>query len=202
MLDFYDEYGVRVHVYGDTHRYFTDTPYAPALEAYANLSGRTSSHTCYRLFFGVCAHDATETVAEIAVRFYQQHGRLPTRREIVEGYYGEYVDPVDLFIGFDRPSAFDMPLLATGNEDLYFTIGPSPYMDARALRAILYDHLWARRVDESSYDQLSVEDWEWMRAFYGMNQGRTMGLGTQRSGIWYPSPQVKLPDDSTERSGD
>ena len=198
MLDFYDNYNVRVHVYGDTDRYLRDTPYAPALDAYAGLTQRTASHTRYRLFFGVCAHDATETVAEIGLRFYQEHNRPPGKREIVETYYGEYVEPVDLFIGFDRFAAFDMPLLTTGNEDLYFTVSPSPYMDALTLRTILYDHLYTRRVDEGSYDQLSLEEWEWMRAFYRKNRGKVMGLGMQRSGIWYPLPQVELPTNSGE----
>ena len=198
MLDFYDDYNVRVYVYGDTHRYLRDSPYAPALDAYAELAQRTASHTRYRLFFGVCAHDATETVAEIGVRFYQEHDRLPTRREVVQVYYSEYVEPVDLFIGFDRFAAFDMPLLATGNEDLYFTVSPSPYMDAPNLRAILYDHLYVRHVDESSYDELSLEEWGWMRSFYRTNRDNTMGLGIQRSGIWYPLPQVELSTASAE----
>jgi tuberculosinol/isotuberculosinol synthase len=198
MLDFYDDYDVRVHVYGDTDRYLRDTSYAPALDAYASLTQRPASHTRYRLFFGVCAHDATETIAEIGVRFYQEHERTPTKREIIEVYYGEYVEPVALFIGFDRFAAFDMPLLATGNEDLYFTVSPSPYMDAYTLRAILYDHLYARRMDESSYNKLSLEEWEWMREFYLKNRGNTMGLGMQHSGIWYPLPQVELPTMPTE----
>ena len=198
FLDFYDSYSVRVNVYGDARRYFQNTPYAPALDAYEKLAQRTANHQHHRLFIGVCAHDATETVAEIAVRFHQQHGRLPKRQEIVEAYYGEYVEPVDLFLGFDQPAAFDMPLLAIGNEDLYFTISPSPYLDAYTLRAILYDHLYERQVDESSYDQLTPEEWDNLRAFYRTNRGNVLGLGKQSSGIWYPLPQVKLPSNLTE----
>ncbi len=195
MLNFYDDYNVRVRIYGDAQRYLQGTPYASALDAYVKLAQRTASHTRCRLFFGVCAHDATETVAEIGARFFQDHDRLPTRREIVEACYGEYVEPVDFFIGFDRFSAFDMPLLATGSEDLYFTVSPSPYMDARTLRAILYDHLYTRRVDDASYSALSSGDWAWMRAFYQANLGNVLGVGTERGGIWYPHPQVKQPSD-------
>lgn len=193
LLDFYKAYDVRVRVYGDTQRHLKDTPYAPALDAYGELAQRTAAHSSYRLFFGVCAHDSAETVAEIGARFYHEHGRLPTRREIVEAYYGEYVEPVDLFIGFDRPAAFDMPLVATGSEDLYFTVDPSPYLDIRALRAILYDHMYARRVDESSYAGLSAPGWDWMRSFYQANLGRALGIGMKRDGIWYPLPQVDMP---------
>jgi len=193
LLDFYATYDVRVRVYGDLQRYLRDTPYAVVIEAYDELARRTAHHRSFRLFFGVCAHDATETVAEIGVQFYQKHGRLPTRREIVEAYYGEYIEPVDIFIGFDRPAAFDMPLLATGSEDLYFTVSPSPYLDTYTLRAILYDHLYSRRVDESSYASLSTEELTWMRDFYKTNLGQVLGVGIQKGGVWYPLPQVKFP---------
>ena len=103
------------------------------------------------------------------------------------------VEPVDLFIGFDRPSAFDMPLVATGNEDLYFTVSPSPYMDAQTLRRILYDHLYARRVDDADY-ALSAQEMETLGRFYRLNQHRVLGLGRKhrRGAFWYPIPQVEL----------
>ena len=198
LMDFYEAYDVRVRVYGDTQRYLRDTSYAPALDAFEALARRTAAHSSYRLFFGVCAHDAAETVAEIGAQFHQEHGRLPDKREIVEAYYGEYVEPVDLFIGFDRPAAFDMPLLATGSEDLYFTVDPSPYLDTRALRTILYDHMYTRRVDESGYAELSADGWDWMRSFYQANLGRTLGVGMKRDGVWYPLPQVDIPADPGE----
>jgi tuberculosinol/isotuberculosinol synthase len=193
FVNFYDAYDVRARIYGDAIRHFRDTPYAPALATYEELAQRTAGHQSHRLFIGVCAHDAAETVAEIAVRFHQRRGRLPTKREIVEAYYGEYVEPVDIFIGFDRPTAFDMPLVATGNENLYFAISPSPYVDAYTLRAILYDHMYVRQVDESGYVGLSQKDWEWMQAFYQANLGKALGVGTKRGGIWYPLPQVQWP---------
>jgi len=192
FFDFYTQYQVRVRFYGDYRKILGETPYAYLLDRFDEVTQQTLSHSSYRLLYGVCAHDATETVAGIGVRFYQEHGRLPTRREIVEAYYGEYVEPVDLFIGFDRPAAFDMPLVATGNEDLYFTVSPSPYMNAHTLRAILYDHLYTRRVDESSYELLP-EDWTRMNTFYQANLDRVIGVGINQGGIWYPVPQVKLP---------
>lgn len=195
LLDFYDAYDVRVRVYGDARRYFQNTPYAHTLDAFDELAQRTASHRRYRLFFGVCAHDPTETIAEIGVRFYQEHGSLPDKRQIVESYYGEYVAPVDFFIGFDRPAAFDMPLIATGSEDLYFTVSPSPYLDAHTLRAILYDHLYARRVDEADYAALSPQDWQTLADFYAMNHRHVLGLGRKHESgnFWYPLPQVELP---------
>ncbi len=194
FLRFYDEYRVRVRFYGDYRNYFGPTPYAYLADRFDAVTERTLAHDRYRLFFGVFANDATETVAELSVRYYQEQGRIPDRRTLVTLYYGEYVEPVDLFIGFDKFAAFDMPLLALGEEDLYFTVCPSLYITARQLRAILYDHLYARR-GEPDYEAMTAEDWAWMGEFYRLNRERTLGLGMRQgqAGIWYPLPQVQLP---------
>jgi tuberculosinol/isotuberculosinol synthase len=195
FLDFYDAYDVRVRIYGDVQRYFQDTPYAYVLDVFDELARRTVNHQHYRLFFGVCASDATETITKISVCFHEQNGRLPNRREIVEAYYGEYVEPADLFIGFDRPAVFDMPLVATGREDLYFTVSPSPYLDIHTLRAILYDHMYARHVNDADYALLSPENWRALADFYTLNRDHVLGLGNKHpsGSFWYPVPQVELP---------
>jgi len=198
FLDFYDEYDVQVRVYGDAQRHFQNTPYEDTLAAYDELAERTASHQRYRLYFGVCAHDATESVAEFSLDFYQKRGCLPDKRQIIESYYGEYVAPVDFYIGFDRLSAFDMPLIATGSEDLYFTVGPSPYLEPATLRAILYDHLYARRIDDADYADLSPQDWQALADFYTLNRQSVLGLGRQHicGHFWQPVPQVKLSPDT------
>jgi tuberculosinol/isotuberculosinol synthase len=140
-----------------------------------------------RLFFGVFANNATGTAADLAVRYYSEHSRVPDERQLIEMYYGEYVGPASLFIGFDKFSVFDMPLIATDNTDLYFTISPSLYLTQQELRAILYDHIYTRRVPEPSYEDLSTEAVDRMKAFYHANAGNVFGLGALRDGIWYPS---------------
>jgi tuberculosinol/isotuberculosinol synthase len=195
FLDFYEEYDVRVSVYGDAEGELAGTPFAGALAAYDRLRKRTAPHSRHRLFFGVCGHDATAKVARIAIQFQKEHGRPPTKREIVVRYYGEYVEPVDLFIGSDRPALYDMPLVTTGTEDLYFTVNPSPYLDTHTLRSILYDHMVARRVSDAGYEDLSAEDWEAMDRLYQSNRHGVLGLGRQHpsGAYWYPVPQVHLP---------
>jgi tuberculosinol/isotuberculosinol synthase len=193
-LEFYERHGVRVRFYGDFHRYFENTPYVEVEEMFDELTRRTSQYGRHRLFFGVCAHDATETVAQIGIRFHRQHGRPPNKREIVEAYYGEHVDPVSFFIGFGQPTVFDMPLVATGNEDLYFTVSPSLYMDEKTLRSILYDHLYTRRLDEKSYGSMSENEWRKLAAFYAENRHRVLGLGHRYNDhFWCPLPQVRVP---------
>lgn len=196
FLDLYTAYGVRVHFYGDYRQHFAPTPHAYLSDLFDAITAQTSSHDRYRLYFGVCADDASETLAELAVRYYAEHGRVPEKRALVEMYYGEYVPPVDLFIGFDKFCAFDMPLVATGNEDLYFTVSPSTYLTEQQLRDILYDHLYTRPGDEADYLDMQPEDWALMQDFYQANLGRTLGVGARqtRGGYWYPLPVVQLPD--------
>jgi tuberculosinol/isotuberculosinol synthase len=195
FVDFYDAYQVRVRFYGDYRQYFGATPYAYLADLFDEATARTLSHERYRLFFGVCAQSATEQVARLAVQYHAEHGCVPDERALIEMYYGEYIKPVDLFVGFDRFCVFDMPLLATGNEDLYFTVSPSPYLSERQLRDVLYDHLYNRRGGEPDYSALASDDWKLMAVFYRANRDKTLGVGIRRGQIWYPLPQVEIPSD-------
>jgi tuberculosinol/isotuberculosinol synthase len=193
LIEFYDAYQVRVRFYGDHRKFFGPTPFAYLSDLFDEATARTAGNERHRLFYGVCAHDATETLAELAVSYYARHGRVPDKRTLVHLYYGEYVEPMDLFIGFDKFCTFDMPLVATGDQDLYFTICPSPYLTKKQLRDMLYDHLFSRRGGEPDYETMPVEDWHLMREFYKINRGKTLGLGTKRGQIWYPLQPVERP---------
>jgi hypothetical protein len=186
FVSFYDEYDVRVHFYGDHRRHLSGMPFAHLSDLFDQAAERTRGHRRFRLFFGVFANDATQAVAEYSAGFFQAHGRVPDKAELVKMYYGEPVDPVNLFIGFDRFSSFDMPLLASGEEDLYFTVSPSPYMDQAQLRGILHDHLYKRRSVEPEYTDLSPLELQDLRNFYATHHGYTLGTGKLLHGIWVP----------------
>lgn len=195
FTEFYEKYDVRVRFYGEYRRYLGGTPYEWLADTFDQVYEDTKHHKSHRLYYGVCAHDPAEWVAQYAVQYHQQHGGVPDRAAIIEAYYGETVNPVDLFIGFDKFAAYDMPLLTTGNEDLYFMVSPSPYLNGEQLRAILYDHLYGRRDDNDiDYGTFTSEDWNELRAFYNANRGATMGVGTRhpKLGYWYPLPQIDL----------
>lgn len=196
FLQLYDEFQVCVRFYGNYKSFLQGTEYAFLLDIFAEIEERTAKYTQHRLFFGVCANDATETIAELSVKFYLEHQRIPQKNELIEAYYGEYVDPLSVFIGFDKFTMFDVPLVATGNEDLYFTVGPSLYMDKLQLREILYDHLFTRRLEETDYSALTSEDLALMHEFYKVNRNMTLGVGERQAhgDYWYPTPSVIIPD--------
>jgi tuberculosinol/isotuberculosinol synthase len=193
-LRFYETYDVRARVYGDAARHMANIDASRLQSTFQELAETTAGHRRHRLFFGVCAHDAAESVAEFGAAFKEAHARPPNRREIVEGYYGEYVTPVDLFIGSGSPAAFDMPLLATGHEDLYFMVAPTPYLSEQTLRSILYDHMYSRRVEDRTYHRMTSDDWGALREYYAVNRQGVLGLGRQHGSrhYWYPLPQVTL----------
>jgi len=182
FLEFYSAYDVRVRFYGDYRKHLE----ASLCGALDDITQRTIKHTTNRLFFGLFANEASETIAELAVHYYLQHHRAPSRRELIELYYGEPVNDVNIFIGFDKFSAFDMPLLATGQEDLYFTVSPSLYLTQHGLKSILYDHLFARPVGEPEYEKMSEERRQSLRLFYQNHQDHIQGVGEMRDEVWHP----------------
>lgn len=183
---FYEQYRVRVRFYGDYREVLTGTPYEYALSSISDLVGATKDNTGYRLFFGVFADESTETIARLSVQHYLDHGSIPDKQTLIRQYYGEDLPPVSLFIGFDRFSVFDMPLLATGEEDLYFSVSPSPYMTQHQLRAILYDHLYVRPTPEPDYTQWTETELQWLRQYYRENKDRAFGVGKLKFNLWIP----------------
>jgi len=184
--EFFEKYNVKVSFYGDFHDVLTGTPYEYALPSIYEVTEATKNNTGFRLFFGVFADEVTETVARLSVEHYLAENAIPDKETLIRKYYGEDVPPVSMFIGFDKFSVFDMPLLATGEEDLYFSISPSPYMTTHQLRAILYDHIYVRRTPEPDYTKLPTEELNWLREYYRKNKDHAFGVGKLQFNLWFP----------------
>jgi len=184
--DFFSRYNVRVRFYGDYRDVLTGTPYEYALSSIYEITEATKYNTGFRLFFGVFADEVTETVARLSVEHYLAEGSIPDKQTLIRKYYGEDMPPVSLFIGFDKFSVFDMPLLATGEEDLYFSVSPSPYMTECQLRAILYDHIYVRPTVEPDYTKLTADELNWLRDYYRKNKDHALGIGKLKFNLWIP----------------
>ena len=187
FIKFYDDYQVRVRFYGDYRKVLDKTPYAYLSDRFDDATRRTQRYDKFRLFFGVCGTDATESVAEFSVRHYKETGTIPDRKTVVSAYYGEYVTPANLFISSDKFCVYDYPLLSSGEEDLYFMAAPSLYLAEKQLREILYDHIYARQEDYPDYEKMSPDGFEKMRRFYETHKERTLGVGKLEDSIWYPN---------------
>jgi adenosine tuberculosinyltransferase len=183
--EFFEKYNVRVRFYGDYRDVLKGTEFESVLGSLYEVMDATKHHTSFNLFFGVFADEVTETIARLSVEHYLAHGAVPDKSALIRKYYGEDLPPVSLFIGFDKFSAFDMPLLATGEEDLYFSVSPSPYMTERQLRAILYDHIYIRCVPEPDYTKLDREELGWLREYYRANKDLAFGVGKLKFNLWF-----------------
>jgi tuberculosinol/isotuberculosinol synthase len=189
-LEFFERYNVKVRFYGDYRDVLTGTPYEYALKSMYEITEATRHNTGRCLFFGVFADQVTETISRLSVEHYLSEGSVPDRQTLIRKYYGEDLPPVSMFIGFDKFSVFDMPLLATGEEDLYFSVSPSPYMTQSQLRAILYDHIYIRRTPEPDYTKLTGEELNWLRDYYRKNKDYAFGVGRLKFNLWIPETGV------------
>jgi len=184
--DFFEKYNVKVRFYGDYRDVLTGTPYEYALKSMYEVTEATKHNTAFRLFFGVFADEVTETIARLSVEHYLAQGSIPDKETLVRKYYGEDLPPVSMFIGFDKFNVFDMPLLTTGEEDLYFSLSPSPYMTTHQLRAILYDHIYVRPTPEPDYTKLTNEELNSLREYYRINKDYAFGVGKLKFNLWLP----------------
>jgi tuberculosinol/isotuberculosinol synthase len=73
FIDFYREYDVRVHFYGEYRREFNDTEYAYITDRFDQVSAQTAANKTRALFYGVFANDATQSIADIAIRNHIDH---------------------------------------------------------------------------------------------------------------------------------
>ncbi|MBI5952518.1 MAG: diterpene synthase [Chloroflexi bacterium] len=185
FVEFYERYDIRVHFYGDYRKELAQTPYAYLTDVFDVLTHKTAGNKGHRLFYGVFGSDATETIAKLSVEYHQRMKRIPRRRDLIELYYGEYIEKADIFIGFEKFNVFDYPLLGWGEESLYFTLAPSLYINDNLLRNILYDYVYLRPVQDPDYFTMPKGDFEMMRSFYEANREAAFGIGEIRGGIWY-----------------
>jgi len=190
--EFFEKYNVRVRFYGDYQEVLTGTPYEYTLRSIYEVTEATKQNSRFRLFFGVFADEATDTIARLSVEHYLALGAIPNKQTLVQKYYGEDLPPVSIFIGFDKFSVFDMPLLSTGAEDLYFSLSPSPYMTQRQLRTILYDHIYVRRTPEPDYTKLKANELNWLRNYYRTNKDYALGVGKLKFNLWFPETENQL----------
>lgn len=182
------ESGLRLRFYGDYEEVLDTPDFRPMLRACENITAATASGNGPLLFIGLFADAPYPKIARLSVEFAQKHGRPPNREELIEAYYGLPVPDLSFYLGFAQPALFDVPLLATGLEDLYVTLTPSPDLTERQLREILYDHLVTRRTPDTDYESLSEKARMRLAEYNKHHRGQTLGIGRidPATGIWIP----------------
>jgi len=182
---FYRDYDVRVRFYGDWRRQVEGLPGAAELAAALENCAATRYTGSRRLFYGLWADDILANIVDDLARRRQEPVEF-TRDAIVTRYYGEHVKPTDIYIGFGRPTVFDVPMLVTSQTDLYYTVVPSLDVDARLFRMMVWDH-FVGRWTQQEWDGLSERDFKALKAFYEVHHDTVLGLGEidPPTGIWH-----------------
>ena len=180
--------GLQIRFYGDYEEVLNTPSLRPLLQACAQLTAATESNEGPLLLIGLFADTPYQTLARLSVEFAKREGYPPNRQQLIEAYYGTAVPDLSLYLGFAQLALFDAPLLATGQEDLYATLAPSPSLTENQLREILYDHLVTRPTAEVSYESLSNEALEALAEYNKRYSGATLGIGRidPLTGIWNP----------------
>ena len=186
FLEFYEKQEIAAYLFGDFENYLPAKHANELLKHYSAYCLRRHEPSERRIFWGVCAHNSAETLSHAVVDFYKTYNQTPERHDLINFYYGDSIDKIDLHIGSGKPKLFDLPLVWTGQESLYFTVAPSPYFDERQLRLVLFDHIFARKA-KTNYGQITAEQQEALQNHYRMCQDRILGVGDHSHswGIWH-----------------
>lgn len=94
--------------------------YRPTIEACERTKAATAGVDGSLVLLGLFADSPHETIARLKVDLLQKDCRMPD----CEAYNG--VPDPRFYVGCEQPQLFDLPLLATGREDLYHTLNPTP----------------------------------------------------------------------------
>lgn len=186
---FYQEYGIRVRVYGDLSL-LTGSACAPALDWIEATIRRTEENQAHTLFYAI-GEPATlgQGVADLGVSYFQENGRAPTLDEQIRHYYGELLPPADFFLMTSKMSGMGaLPrFLVNGDTEVYFLPAAGAMgLNADTWRLILYDMLFERVGLQGGYveESMSLEERAALGRRYQAEVSRVIGLGERIGQVW------------------
>jgi undecaprenyl diphosphate synthase len=200
-LKFYKKYDIKVTFYGDfdyLKKITTKYGHEEVLKWCKKIKNETKNHSMRRLFWGFACSNSVETIRimKMAIDYYQEHDKYPTNEDLINLYYCEPVDKVDIFIrpGEVRDSDCQPPLL-DGSAQFYFPIAPLTELEDNFFRKILYDYLFCRLItfSKKQYSNLSFKPKEiqFLQKYYNQNRENIIGLGNRVSQFWLPDFKLK-----------
>jgi len=196
-VNFYEENGIRVRIYGDVDLIQT-LGYHDFVKWVRNIESATEHNSRHTLFWGYACTGSVETmrIIRLCIDFNEKFGRHPSNQEIRELYYGVNVDDVDIFIrpGEIRDSDCQPPLIS-GNAQMYFPMCPLTELDEGFFKEILYDYLFCRVTSGGKKEyskQMDSSELQRIQRFYDQNQGTIIGLGEKIGDFWVPSVKSSI----------
>ncbi len=191
-LNFYEEYDVRVRVYGEKMQ-LAGTECEPAIEWIDDAHQRTDKHQTHSLFYAIGETPLLgQDIAETAVAFYQEYGRGPTVKEQIQQYYGQHLSPANFFIMTSKMSGLAaLPrFLVNGDTEAYFLPAAGAMgLNSQTYRLILYDLLAERsNLHLGTYGDRGMESEtrQALQSYYQQVDHSVIGLGRQIGTVWVP----------------
>jgi hypothetical protein len=186
----YQAQGIAVRFYGAV-----DELPVPAREHIAPADFGEPGRPRAFVHYGIDGGDPYRHVLRLAHELGAEHGRAPTREELVERYYGEPdVRRLDILVAFNRTYArLGIPPCLDGQDRIYTTAVSPLVLTASMLRRILYDHLFRDQDRGRDYLDLDERQHRRIKTFYAHNREAIMGLTIERDGLCFPSPAIHWP---------
>lgn len=182
---------VAVSFYGDLER-VRSMKGGEIIDKYADALNKINpiNPKC-RILLGVGFSTDTETdiIAQQAINFYKKSGKTPSHEDLVKGYFGFNVPPIDIFIRTNevKPSGGLTPLLVQHDTQMYFPVSPGIIsLSENVLRRILYDFLYNRVLSHGMHEHLPVTDAEAdkVKNFYNERKDEVLGVGRRVGDMW------------------
>jgi hypothetical protein len=186
--DFYNQLNLRVCMAGDLAA-LGDALAAPDLvERCGQLAQKTANNTGPRLIY-LFRGDWIDPAIEEASFGYQlgvRLGRLPTRSEVVQSFYGADIPPLTAYLGSGRPQIAHLrPPFLTGTEDLYWSVVSPIRLARRDWLRLIYDHLWSRRTHSARTYPADMRSQ--LASTLAAHDGQILGIGRRHAlGFWMP----------------
>jgi len=192
-MKFYNDYDVRVKVYGEPQR-LGGTECEEALEWIKITCQQTSSHRSHTLFFAIGESPVLgQDIANSGIEFYKRYGRVPTFEEQIQEHYEENIEPADFFIMTSKMSGMGaLPrFLVNSDTEVYFLPAPGAFgLNTKTYRQILYDLIFIRkdlRFNIGNYDNVwNREHSITLQKHYQQTAHFVIGLGRGIGNIWVP----------------
>jgi undecaprenyl diphosphate synthase len=201
-LDFYDEYKIKVTVYGD-YEYIKSKGYPEVIDWIKEVEDLTKNNTKHKLFHGIACSNRYEhlRLMDLAIDFYHKHKRKPTEKEKIQLYYRDVVDDVDFLIRATeiRDSDLQPPIISGKRTQMYFLVAPDFISFSEDVyKNILYDLLYCRSqvLGRKMYQRKDLENinLNYIKNYYLNNRSEVVGLGEKFGPFWVPEINIIMPE--------
>lgn len=200
-LDFYNEYNVKVKVYGDFD-FVLKSGYPKIIDWVNEIEEITKRNKKHILYHGIACSNRYEIprLMDLSIDFFKEHSRYPNLNEKIQLYYTDPVGEVDFLIRATaiRDSDIQPPIISGRKTQMYFLVAPNHISFSKKIyKEILYDLLFCRdaKYGKKKYnnEDIGASNLEYLKNYYHINKSKVIGLGEKVGPFWIPKIDIEIP---------